>query len=489
MPTARGSSPTAAAAHQPYRPGGPPLPVVAAAVTALATPGLVVLTGGPGAGRSTALRRVGESYRGPVFAGGGLAMLAGVPALALARAVRARLPTDDAALLAEAVRSRVRGGLLLLDDLQWADPATLAALPQIAAHCRVAVALRTPHRIPGDLAGALHTAATVWLPLPPLTGQEAVELARRVAPRLTETAITDLVRRAGGLPLAVEALARHASVELPSLDPAPPPTDTPEVSTVDGPVDVRYAIAGALADLPRPARTAMAALGLLGRPVPAELLGDGAGELIATGLVQLDGAGQAAAQSPYVAEVAAGLLDPAERVALHRRLAQLVPPREAAQHLAAAGDAAGAYRAAVAAAGAAQTAGERGELLLFACALPGVPVPAEVRRDAARLALAAGRPRAALRALDSASDSGPAGAVLRGEALLQVGDPVAAGTAVQDVPDDADPAVVAARDRVSLLALLATDPAAAQLAAAQFAGTAVNHREKPGLVAAVAAVR
>ena len=42
-----------------------------------------------------------------------------VPALALSRAVRARLPADDIHLLAEAVRSRVRGGLL---EFHWAVP-------------------------------------------------------------------------------------------------------------------------------------------------------------------------------------------------------------------------------------------------------------------------------------------------------------------------------------------------------------------------------
>jgi len=143
-------------------------------------------------------------------------MLATVPALPLARAVRARLPGHDTALLAEAVRSRVRAGLLLVDDLQWADPATVAALPDIAAHCRVAVALRTPHRIPAEAEAALRAVAAGWYPLPPLTAADAGALARQVAPRLTPTEVADVVRRAGGVPLAVEALARHAAARGPA---------------------------------------------------------------------------------------------------------------------------------------------------------------------------------------------------------------------------------------------------------------------------------
>src|SRR6185436_7719524 len=129
----------------------------------LRRPGLVVLTGAPGAGRSTLLRQVAAAASGPVHAGCGLAMLAAVPALALSRALKARLPADDVPLLAEAVRSRVRAGLLVLDDLQYADPATLAALPHLAEHVRVVVALRTPHRLPAATVTALRAAATAWL--------------------------------------------------------------------------------------------------------------------------------------------------------------------------------------------------------------------------------------------------------------------------------------------------------------------------------------
>jgi len=440
--------------------------VVAAAAAVLAAPGLVVLTGGPGAGRSTALRRIGDAFRGPVFAGGALAMLAGVPALALARAVRARLPADDPALLAEAVRSRVRAGLLLLDDLQWADPATVAALPRIAVHCRVAVALRTPHRIPPDLEQALRAAAAGWYAVPPLPAGDAAALARRTAPRLGTAAVAEIVARAGGVPLAVEALARHAAAR---------------GLAAEEPAGVAYAVAGALADLTRPARTAMAALGLLGRPAPPGLLGDGVEELGAAGLVRVAD-GEVTAASPYVAEIAAGLLDAEARADLHRRLAGLVPPREAARHLAAAGEPGLAYTAAVSGAAAAATAGERAELLLFACAQPGVPVDPPVRLDAAGAALTVGQPRAALRALGD-GDLGPAGAALRGEALLQAGEANAAGQAVAEVPDTAPPTVVAVRDRVRLLALLAGDPTAA-LAWADRVAT-----DAPPVLAAVAAVR
>ncbi|MEU4220619.1 LuxR family transcriptional regulator, partial [Actinoplanes sp. NPDC026623] len=176
----------------------------------LRRPGLVMLTGAPGSGRSTLLRRIAGLAAGPVHAGGGLAMLADVPALALSRAVKARLPTHDVPLLAEAVHSRVRGGLLVLDDLQYADPATLAALPHLALHVRVVVALRAPHRLDEQTVAALRASATAWLDVPPLSADTATDLARRVGGQLSDEALAGVVRRAGGNPLAITALARQA---------------------------------------------------------------------------------------------------------------------------------------------------------------------------------------------------------------------------------------------------------------------------------------
>ena len=437
----------------------------------LRRPGLVVLTGAPGAGRSTLLRRITTVAPGPVHAGGGLAMLAGVPALALSRALKARLPAHDVPLLAEAVRSRVRGGLLALDDLQYADPATLAALPHLAAHIRVVVALRTPHRLPAGTVTALREAATAWLDLPPLSPEAALELARRAGGQLGEAALTAVVDRAGGNPLAITALARQAGAGR-----GTPDTDIDQVA---------YALATALADLPRTARTALAALGLLGRPAPAALLGPGAGDLLDAGLIteQPDGL---TSVSAYFAETAAGLLDPAARADLHRALAELTGDAEAARHLAAAGDHAGAYRKALTAADRV-AGGDRADLLQFACDQPGVTIDPRVRIAAADALLAAGRPHPAARVLTTSGPLGVEADVLRGEALLQAGDPAGARAAVRPVPDAAARTVVAARDRILVLAELATDPAAARDLADKVA--ARYPLPPPGVAAALAAVR
>jgi len=447
------------------QPADRPAEPLVTARAALAEPGLVVLAGGPGIGRTTILRRLGESFRGPVFAGGGLAMLRAVPGFALARAVKVRLPTQDQALLAEAVRSRVRNGLLLLDDLQWVDRPTLGALPAIAAHCRIAVTLRTPHQIDVD---ELRRVATAWLTVLPLPAEAGTGLVARIAPGLSPAVAAEVVRRAGGIPLAVEALARHAAA-------------AGEVPATDG---LAYAVAGALADLTRPARTAMAALGLLGRPAPVALLGTGTDELTGAGLVEVV-EDRATPLSPYVAEVAAGLLDPDERKALHRRLADLVPAREAARHLAAAGEPKLAYQRAVDAAAQAGSLGERAELLALACELPGAEPEPDVRLRTATTALAVGWPQTAVRALGQ--EAGPDAAVLRGEALLQLGDPAAAVAAVGEVPDASTAPVRAARDRLRLLGQLARDHAAAlaTAAAVEEHGTPAH----PGLRAALAAVR
>ncbi|HZE37441.1 MAG TPA: hypothetical protein VE172_01390, partial [Stackebrandtia sp.] len=200
--------------------------VATAAASRLAEPGLVLVSGPAGSGRSHVLHRVAAAFRGPVYSGGGLSMLRATPGLALARAVRAKLPTHDVALCAEAVRSRVRGGLLVIDDLQWCDPVTLAVLPRVAEHCRVLAALRTPHRLPETISSGL-TAGALTLDIPPIGDAAATALVRHLAPGLAEPAVKNLVRRGGGSPLVLACLARHAQ-QHPEAGPTDPASTTPD---------------------------------------------------------------------------------------------------------------------------------------------------------------------------------------------------------------------------------------------------------------------
>src|SRR5262249_40493461 len=153
---------------------------VAEVAAALTRAGLVVWAGGPGAGKSTVAGAALAVAGRAVLAGGGLATLRQVPGLALSRAVRVRLPTDDPALAAEAVRARLGPAVLLLDDVHWADRLTLEVLPELARRCRVLTTLRTPAPLSTAALDRLRRAATCWLDLGPLAADAAAALARAV---------------------------------------------------------------------------------------------------------------------------------------------------------------------------------------------------------------------------------------------------------------------------------------------------------------------
>lgn len=452
----------------------------AAELAAPEQPSLVVITGAPGVGRTTLLTTLASAAGGVVLTGGGLASLRHVPGVALSRAIRARLPEADLDLAVEAVRARVKDGLLVLDDLQWADSVTLSVLPRLAQHVRVLVALRTPNNLPVDVVAALRAAAHTWVAVPPLTEAAAAALAERTVPELSAGAVAAVVERAGGMPLAVQVLARRAlrtGGDLTGLGRGAP-------ARAD---DLERAIGEAVAQLRRPARTAIAALGLLGRPEQARRLGPGVAELVEAGLVTVDG-DVVAPVAPCVAEIAAGVLPAADRIALHGRLAQFCPPAEAARHFAAAGQPKQAYEQALAAATQARTDGERCASLLLAAGLRDIDVPTRVRLDAVAAALSVGRYHAAVRVLDS-FDGGQHGAahqVLRAEALLQAGDPAGALAATAGVADGLDDDQLAELDRIRILAAVGTGEQAAVDAAVATAQSRASGVRKASVVAALA---
>ncbi|THV33693.1 LuxR family transcriptional regulator [Glycomyces buryatensis] len=423
---------------------------------ALAGPGLVILSGPPGCGRTRLLQRLAGASKRPVHAGGGLSMLSGTPALALERATRARMPADDLPLLAEAVYSRTRGGLLIIDDLQWCDAATLAVLPILAQRLPIAAAVRTPNRLPVEAFERLRGAAHV-IDVPALTDAEAKAIVAEAAPALPAHRVAALCERAGRNPLALAALARGAE-------------DGSSGAYMDGsaPSEPAAAAAAAIADLPRAGRTALAALGLLGRPAHPSLLGDGAAILTEAGLAHTDGPHLRPA-SPWMAEIAAGLLAPQARTAMHARLAEATGGVEAARHAQAAGLDAAALALALAAAEGA-TPSTEAEALLLAASLDSVHAT-----RAARAAIGAGRPRAALAALEHTR--GAEAALARTWALLSIGDSPSASIALIEAEPCAE------RDQLLLLTTPSAQKAAVTAQLRSVWGERIDH---PGLAAALA---
>ncbi len=408
---------------------------VAALAAALDRPGLVVVAGPAGIGKTAVVSAAHAVSRRPVLATGALATLRHRPGLPLTRALRAPVPVDDAPLAAEAVRARLGDRVLLVDDVHWADDHTLAVLAAVAEWACVVVTLRTPSPV------AERLAATTWLDLPGLPA----EAARALVPGASD----ELLERTGGNPLALVTLARHPELTGSAL---------------------AHATAAVVGELPVAARTALAALGLLGRPAPAALLGPGAAELVAAGLVTGPD-DELRVREPYVAEVAAGVLPAKVRAGMHARLgALLTDDVEAARHLAAAGDPAGAVARARRAAGDAPTAGGRADALLVAAAAdPGLAV------EAATACAAAGRPGEVLRLLEPTD---PDRRVLVAGALLDTGRPDEAEAALGPEQPTVGYAVVAARVE------LPREPARAR---ARAAAAVAQHGPVPELLAVRAA--
>lgn len=121
----------------------------------------------------------------------------------------------DAALDALEKATATGPVLLLLDDLQWADPLSLRVLvPTIRRALplgvRIAIGARhLPHRPELDrVLDAVRRAHGAVEALPPLDEASAIALAERCVPRSLADRAEDLARRTGGNPFLIVELAR-----------------------------------------------------------------------------------------------------------------------------------------------------------------------------------------------------------------------------------------------------------------------------------------
>ncbi len=304
----------------------------------------ILVAGEAGIGKTTLLRVAAEATGARVFEGGALATLSWLAFLPLSRALGRELTGVDAQAVAHEVQQAVGAeGLLLLDDLQWAAPATWEVVGLLAG--RVPLALGARPEATSSVPDALTDAGLLTLDLGPLDAGDAERLAREIRPTIGEDALSHLLRRAGGSPLLIRELAA-----------TPEPTPT-----------LRRVVGARLRALADADRTAFGLLALAGRALPAEALGEEVvTRLVAADLVDRDD-DRVDLRHALLGEVAIEDLEADVRRDLHARLGRLLSePGEAARHLDHAGDRAGSRRLALVAARSARLPGERASHLRLA---------------------------------------------------------------------------------------------------------------------------
>lgn len=390
----------------------------------LGTGASIVLTGEPGIGKSALLAAAVSGRR--AFVGGGLGLLGFVPYLSVVRAVGPLAEADPASTAREVVR-RVGNGILVLDDLHWADEATLGLLPRLAGMLRVAAAVRSTDDAADRVLKQLMALGFARLEIPPLSDEASVALVSEHSPHLDAEAVRAIVHRAGGNPLFIEELARAG------------------VST-----SLRLALEHRLRVLDRPSRRLLELLAIAGQPVPVPETRS-LRRLRGQALVRSEG-GSSQVRHALIAEVVADATPESGRAALHRAAAQLVDdPVVGARHLLAAGDRATA-RALAEGALASASVGRRAVLASIVAECTDAPEAWEALVESADELLAAGWFGEAERVADLAnpdSDLGRARLLaIRSQARWSLG--------------DADGADAALDEALRCVARVADDPAAAE---------------------------
>ena len=176
-----------------------------AAALAAAQP--VVVTGEAGVGKTTVIRRAAADTRRRTFFGGAWSTLTWMEHLPLERALGRAVRGFDAAAVAADVEDAVGRGVLVLDDLQWADAQTLAAVSVLAGRISIVAGLRSTDPAAPAIADALRSAGFASVDLGALGRDDAAELARRCRPDLTTGALDRLIHDTGGNPFLIGELA------------------------------------------------------------------------------------------------------------------------------------------------------------------------------------------------------------------------------------------------------------------------------------------
>jgi DNA-binding CsgD family transcriptional regulator/tetratricopeptide (TPR) repeat protein len=337
-----------------------------------------VVVGEAGIGKTTVLRAAARVSSRPVAEGGALSTLAWMQYLPLERALGAPLRGDRTAVAA-AVEQGVGSGILLLDDLQWAHPATLDIVAQLSGRVGLLGGVRRGEPASDAAVDRLRDAGFVEVPLAPLDPGACAQLVRRLRPDLPEPALRRVIARTGGNPLLLEELTATG-------EPSP---------------SLRLAIAARLRQLDATGRDTFAMIALAGRPMADDDLDEaGVKSLLAADLVVRVPSG-VAVRHTLLAEVVVEQIPEDDLRALHLRLAEVAhDDGQAARHLQLAGEARRAFAAAMRAAQATDRPGEQAAHLAIAAECASGPQADDLRLRAARALERAHDWDAMVRALD-----------------------------------------------------------------------------------------
>ena len=253
--------------------------------------------------------------------------------VALLRADAGRAPSRrlvGTALLSILRELTSRGPVLLaVDDAQWLDPPSAAALEfalrRLAfAPLRVVVSLRSDATRPGFVL-AIDDARVRRLPVGPLSVAALQRIiVDRLGVALPRPVLVRLAEASGGNAFYALEIARLlADGEADRSAPLPVPDD------------LRTLIARRIASLPAPTRDALLEASALGRPRRGAVDTDALAPAERAGLVTVAGDGQISFTHPLFAAAVYRTASPAELRAVHGRLAEVVGDlEERARHLA-----------------------------------------------------------------------------------------------------------------------------------------------------------
>ncbi len=376
---------------------------LAIVATALAERRPCALVGESGIGKTTILRAAIASSGLRPTETGGLATLRWVPRFVLARALGRTELAGDLEGAASLVERAVGDGVLLFDDVQWADLESVRALPYLVGRIPLLAAIRRDDPDAEAAVEALEGAGFDLVELGELEEDACVRLVESERPDLPASVVTRIVRGGGGNPLLLRELALAGE---------------PSVS-------FRRAVAGRLRSLSDIGLDAVALLGL----AEHALEDDGAaeyGEAVERGFCERVGTA-VQLRHGLIGEVAVEQLDVARKVTLHARLARLVSdPAEVAHHFSLAGDRVSAHGVALDAAEEADVLGIRAALLGLAAANADGGEADVLRLRAAEALCEAGDFRGVESALNGLETKDPElralAALFRSRALWDAGD-------------------------------------------------------------------